>query len=169
MINIAMTMNPCTNTKHQFADWLCSRADFDTFVTLTLKQGLPSGVVGAPIKIDQKACDHTALLFRDRISQKLLGSGKTRVGKRVPFAAFMEGDSVIRTHLHLLLQTRAQDSDLTNLKMLVCKIASKLDWVYNEIDVQLIRYGKPEFVAKYCLKTDTDTNLPSASFLPTKS
>ncbi|MBS0536380.1 MAG: hypothetical protein JSR72_20200 [Proteobacteria bacterium] len=164
-----MTKNPCTNTKHQFSDWLCSRADFDTLVTLTLKQGLPSGVVGAPIKIDQRVCEHTATLFRDRMSKKLLGNSKVRAGHLIPFAAFMEGDSVIRKHLHLMMQTHAQGSDLINLKRLVCKIAAKLDWVYNEIDVQLIRYGKPEFVANYCLKTGTDAFLPRASFLPTKS
>lgn len=89
-----------------------------------------------------------------------------RSGQRIPFAAFLEGDSITRAHLHLLLQTRAEDSDLTNLKMLVCKIASKLECVYKEIDVQLITYGKPVFVAKYCLKTGTDAFLPNASFLP---
>lgn len=161
-----MTKNPYIKHKHVFADWICSRADFDTFVTFTLKQGLPSNFTGTPILIDRSACEKTAMIFRDRVSQKLLGSGKARAGKRVPFAAFVEQETFKRTHLHMVLVTRTKEDDLTSLKMLVSSIASKLDWCHGQIDTRMITYGKPEFVVTYCLKTGTDAFLAEIAFLP---
>lgn len=152
--------------KALFADWICSHADFDTFITLTLKQAIPCNTYrGQLVPINRDACVKTAMIFRDRLSRNFLGTGRVRAGNRLPFAPFVEGNQLVRTHLHFVT-AKPQSVSLTDFRMEVCKVANILEWTHRHIDTRPITYGKPEFVVNYCLKTGTDAFLPEAAFLP---
>lgn len=96
-----------------------------------------------------------------------MGSGRTRSGHKIPTASFLEGDSITRKHLHFILQTSEARVSGLRLNIAIAKSAYNLEWAYKIIDVRPITYGRPAFVAEYCLKTGTDAFLPEASFLST--
>ena len=147
------------------ADWICKGGDFDTFVTLTLKQGLPCDTFVAALRANHpRHVREVATIFRDRLSV-ILGSGRIRGGHKLPVAAFVEGDEFTRTHLHFLVQKPSDAVDLMHFRMAVCCVASKLTRARGRIDIRPITYGSPTFVAEYCLKTGTDAFMPEASFL----
>lgn len=147
------------------SDWICSQADFNWFITLTLKQGLPTRN-GSYVPLIEKHCIHTARIFADRLTKKVLGSGRVRSGHRVPIAVFLEGDGrVLRKHLHFV--AACPDSDMSPIwfKSEINRVSSKLEWAYDVHDVRPIAYGRPEFVTNYCLKAGTDSFRPEASHL----
>jgi hypothetical protein len=151
------------------SDWINTHADFDTFITLTLKQRLPLSQ-GGSIPLTDEECVRTAWIFRDRLSKALLGSGRTRAGKGVPTAVFLEGDGrTLRRHLHLVIQRPDANASLMWVKARTNKAAENLQWVYKERDLRPIVYGRPEFVTNYCLKYGTDRFLPEASDLRSSS
>ena len=152
--------------KTQLADWICSHADFDTFITLTLKQGLLCKTYrGRIVPISRGECIKTARIFRDRLSRRFLGVGRVRAGHRLPIVAFAEGNQFIRTHLHLVME-KPKSVSLTDFRMEICAVANILEWTHHRVDTRPITYGKPEFVVNYCLKTGVDALLLEASFLP---
>src|SRR3954454_20062749 len=147
------------------SDWINSHAEFDTFITLTLKQRVPLPQ-GGSIPLTDEECVRTAWLFRDRLSKALLGSGRTRAGQRVPTAVFREGDGkIIRKHLHFVIQRPDPEASLIWVNTQMNKAAQNLHWVYKERDLRPIAYGRPEFVTDYCLKYGTDSFLAEASDL----
>lgn len=147
------------------SDWICSHATFNWFISLTLKQGLPTKN-GNYVPLTDNDCIHTACIFADRLSKKALGSGRTRSGQRLPIAAFLEGDGkVLRKHLHFVAACPDFDMSPIWLKSEVNRICSRLDWAYKVHDARPIRYGRAEFVTNYCLKAGTDSFRPEASNL----
>lgn len=152
--------------RNAFADWICSHSDFDTFITLTLKQGLPCSTYrGRIVPISRGDCIKVARIFRDRMSRTYLGVGRVRGGHRLPIAAFVEGNEFIRMHLHFIAK-KPTNTTLTDFRMAICQVAHKLEWAHDRVDTRPITFGKPEFVANYCLKDGTDAFLLEASSLP---
>lgn len=148
--------------RSELASWICQATNFNVFVTLTLKQGLVENGYFRSLKRDD--CVRTAWLFRDRLTQKIIGKTRRRRGEKIPIAAFVEGDNVTRLHLHFVA-TRPTEMTLERFQMAVCSAAVKLDWIHDRIDTRPITYNTAEAVVRYCLETGTDAFLPEASCL----
>ena len=153
------------NNRVGLANWICGSANFNTFITLTLKQGLLDDTFRGQVRlINRDDCVRTAWLFRDRLTQRLLRSSRRRGGPRLPLAAFVEGGDVKRFHLHFVV-ARPDETTITRFRTAVCHVTEKLDWVHDKIDTREILYACPEAVVRYCLKEGTDAFLPEASRL----
>ena len=151
------------NNRVGLANWICGSANFNTFITLTLKQGLLDDTFRGQIRpIRREDCVKTAWLFRDRLTRKVLPS--TRHGERLPLAAFVEGGEFQRYHLHIVAE-RPATMMFEQFSIAVCRATKNLSWVHNRIDTRPISYGRPEQVVNYCLEEGLDAFLPEASCL----
>lgn len=156
-----------TDFQHQaeLASWISRSAPFNAFITVTLKQGLLDDTFRGKINPIQRAdCSRTAWLLRDRLTQKLLGSKRRKLGEKLPYAAFVEGDGFIRFHLHIVTVQPADVHPIA-FRGAVHSIAHKLDWVHRLIDIRPITHDLDR-VVNYCLKNGVDAFLAEAAHIP---
>src|SRR5450755_3080626 len=100
-----MATQSAINLRNDTVRYITRNANFNAFVTLTLKQVMIDDTSsGRIVPIRREDCVRTAWLFRDRLTQRLLRTGRRRAGHRVPIAAFVEGGDVKRFHLHFLVE-----------------------------------------------------------------
>jgi hypothetical protein len=153
------------DNRYDLANWISGSANFNTFITLTLKQGLLDDTFRGQVRpINRDDCVKTAWLFRDRLARKVLHSTRLRHGERLPLASFVEGGDFQRFHLHIVVERPAAVTFL-RIASAACQVTENLPWVHNRIDTRPIDYGCPEWVVNYCLEDGTDAFLPEASCL----
>lgn len=139
------------------------RRDFNSFITVTLKQGLPvNSAAGTFRPLDDSECQRTAWYLRDRLNKKLVRK-QAKQGYSLPFAAFLEGDGhIVRTHIHILSACPSNWS-WDNYTDVVRCTASKLDWVYRHVDIRPIQPDTQGIVIGYCLKSGVQAFIAEAS------
>ena len=153
------------NNRYDLTQWICASARFNTFITLTLKQGILDDTFrGLITPIGRDDCVKTAWLFRDRLTRKVLHSTRLRHRERLPLAAFVEGGEFKRYHLHIIAERPAAVT-FERFAGAVCQVTENLPWVHNRIDTRPLTYGRPECVVNYCLEEGTEAFLPEASCL----
>ena len=143
-------------------EWL-SGAQFNVFATVSLRQGIQNDN-GTWARITPEQIIRTAWLLRDRFTKAFVGKRK-----QIPFLVFAEGDGTIkRHHLHILTFV-PNDKCLREFVDTFRFQALKLDWVYNEIDIQQIQPSTEHKVLNYSLKEGIGAFLPEASCVPCKN
>jgi len=127
--------------------------DFNVFATVSLRQGIKNDN-GTWSRITPEQITRTAWLLRDRFTKAFVGKRK-----QLPFLAFAEGDGAVkRHHLHILTFV-PNDKCLLDFVDTFRFQALKLDWVYNEIDIQQIKPGTENVLLNYSLKEGMDAFL----------
>ena len=148
--------------KTEINDWL-SDTPLNVFATVSLRQGIQNDN-GTWSRITPEQITRTAWLLRDRFTKAFIGKRK-----QLPFLVFAEGDGTIkRHHLHILTFV-PKDRSLREFVDTFRFQALKLDWVYNEIDIQPIQPGAECKVLHYSLKEGMGAFLPEASCVPCKN
>ena len=145
--------------KNELKEWL-SEYDIDVFATVTLKQAIRSDQ-GAWVRIGFDNIKHTGWILRDRIS-KAMRSGRNCP----PFLVFYEGDGDLkRYHLHIATK-KPSDMSLVDYSDTFRRIAKRLHWVYDQIDIFQFHAAEAKSVIGYSLKEGAGAFIPEASFLP---
>jgi hypothetical protein len=146
--------------KAKYTNWLAS-TEYDLFSTISLRQGIQRDD-GTWQWLTLDDIQNTAWLLRDRYTKALL-----KKKQKLPFLVFREGEiGTKRFHLHIMMgstdkMTLREQADLFRFQ------ATKLRWVYHEIDVRSIEPTTTPRLIDYCLKEGTGAFIPEASYIPT--
>lgn len=152
--------------KTDYIDWL-DAPNLNVFITVTLKQALPN-VNGGWVRISDSDIEKTARLLRDRFTKRIVGTGAYRRRERPDFLVFIEGDGLItRRHLHIIAE-RPEEINQQEYDAAFRQTASRLEWVYQEIDIRPLTYRRGETEAtgalRYAFKNGIDGFNLNASF-----
>jgi len=134
----------------------------NVFITVTLKQARPADD-GRLYYMTSDLQRSTAFILRDRVTASLVGKKRKDT---IPFLVFGEGDGIAKRHHLHILTVIPPDVPFEDYSAMFREKALRLDWVYNEIDVRLIRPGTDRVLIKYSLKEGLDAFIPEASFVP---
>ena len=149
-----------------FRSWLSS-PDLNVFATVTLRQSRATDHHNR-CWITTEDITRTAWLLRDRLTKKLLPAGAARRGDGITFLPFREGNGFEkRYHLHIVT-TKPDLMAWEEYKAAFLSVASRLDWVYDEIDLRRLEnhhQDEPNRVIAYSLKEGTDAFIPEAAFV----
>ena len=147
-----------------------SRATFNVFLTVTLRQALINDGLGFTW-ISEDDCRKAAWLLRDRLTKKVNKSAGLARSTRLPFAVFIEGYGRFeRFHFHAL-SVKPDNVSFAQYQCLIMDVCGKLDWVYRKVKVQPIDFSDSDAVPviTYCLKKEGIEGrwsfCPEASFL----
>jgi hypothetical protein len=153
-------------------DWIASRATFNVFSTVTLKQAIQNDNLGFS-RITPEDCRKTGWLLRDRLTKEITKLAGLKRRTQIPFAVFIEGHSKYqRYHLHNL-SVCPDGVSLWQYQDVMLKVCKRLDWAYRQIKVEAINRSNidSERLLHYCLKEKgrgggLGVFCPEASFLP---
>ena len=147
--------------------WL-GRDELDIFATVTLRKcrWYTSNDSYFHLKsLDSDEVRKVGWLLRDRVSKAAHGSRAFKNKMLPPFLTFYELSGDNRPHFHILTSKPTSMSD-EEYRDLFNSTASRLEWVYDQIDVRAIRSGDVERVISYSLKTGSEAFITEASFIP---
>lgn len=109
--------------------------------------------------IDHIQSAQNTRLFINRLNYSIYGNAYRRFGKRIPCFVVMEGDSVHRHHLHLLID-KPQRFSLEQFTEVVRDSWSKTPFGHNEIDAKPVRdQGWLRYILKRRSKTDFTSSI----------
>ena len=153
--------------KEIITNWLRSKK-LNVFATITLKKGqetVGSKNYMAIHKLSPTEITRTGWIIRDRVSKAVFGTRAFKNKTIPPFLVFNETDKNGRPHFHILTSKpeRFTDIEYDNLFRSTVK---NIDWVYNEINIQIIKSDHLDNFILYSLKTGFDAFIPEASFIP---
>ena len=108
-------------------------------VTLTLKQRIESndfrGRFG--VTLDSIKVSENTRHFLNRLNQKVYGKSFLRFGKRLSVIPVIEGNAVIRQHVHMILE-RPDYININDFELLIYECWSKTKFGYNNILIKPI-------------------------------
>lgn len=164
------THNDGVDLRQAYRDWLNEldvRCDYG--ITLTLKKGvIICDWKGYEIykKIDRNIAEKVAEDFMRRLNRKALGRSHTQFGNSLFFIPVIESSVAGDFHLHFAIGSLPRHIDFCSFKVLFNKARQRLEWIDNQIDVDINQSKTTEFynsrLINYLTKTirnDCDDNL----------
>lgn len=149
---------------------MCSIAHWTTCfaVTLTMKQVLPPGALGAdqrgPGYLDAQRASTNLVDFVNRLNRRVFGKAAERYGKRVRCIAVLENSEYQRLHYHLCLGPPEWIGP-NEFEAAIRSSWFETHWAHRQIDIQPnADEGWLAYILKSRSKTDFDQSIDLATF-----
>ena len=150
-------------TKTDYLDWFKSnQVPNPVALTLTLKQKIETDHIKGKFDfyLDDKRASENVRYFLNRMNQSVYGNSYRRFGKRLSVIPIIEGNTYIRTHIHMILE-RPDRINMIEYQKLIRKCWQNTSFGHQNIMIKYI-YDYEGWV-KYLLKNKTkDKGLPSS-------